>query len=127
MMVLLHMALGATAFTLFGTLSFMWMEGWSFLDAADYTTDTLSTVGYGDINVKSDSAKLFVILYAFLGVGLIANIISKMQGVIESMEVATKHHMEQLRYCEAPTDPSRGRRRCNANWRHGRRSAPRTS
>jgi voltage-gated potassium channel len=43
-------------------------EGWSFLDAAYYTTVTLATVGYGDFTPKTDLGKVGAIVLIFTGV-----------------------------------------------------------
>lgn len=49
-------------------LFFHLVEGWSFLDAAYYTTVTLATVGYGDFTPKTSLGKIGAIILIFTGV-----------------------------------------------------------
>jgi voltage-gated potassium channel Kch len=44
------------------------VEGWSFLDAAYYTTVTVATVGYGDFTPKTDLGKIGAMVLIFTGV-----------------------------------------------------------
>ena len=44
------------------------VEGWSFLDAAYYTTVTIATVGYGDFVPKTALGKIGAMLLIFSGV-----------------------------------------------------------
>ena len=44
------------------------VEGWSFLDAAYYTTVTIATVGYGDFTPKTSLGKVGAIILIFSGV-----------------------------------------------------------
>lgn len=53
---------------LIGTLGFMYIENWRFLDAVYMSFITLSTVGYEVVSPLSDAGKVFVICY--LGIGL---------------------------------------------------------
>ncbi|KAH8055823.1 ion channel [Aureococcus anophagefferens] len=45
--------------------------GWSLLDACYFVAATVSTVGYGDLRVESDAAKLFTALYCLVGVAVV--------------------------------------------------------
>ncbi len=47
---------------------FHFVEGWSFLDAAYYTTVTIATVGYGDFTPKTPLGKIGAIVLIFSGV-----------------------------------------------------------
>jgi voltage-gated potassium channel len=49
-------------------LFFHVVEGWSFLDAAYYTTVTLATVGYGDFTPESSLGKIGAMVLIFTGV-----------------------------------------------------------
>jgi hypothetical protein len=63
----------AVLFTLIvGTVFYHLVEGWRILDSAYFSVITLTTIGYGDFSPQTDLGKLFTILYAFAGVGLLA-------------------------------------------------------
>lgn len=47
---------------------FHFVEGWSFLDAAYYTTVTIATVGYGDFTPKTSLGKIGAMILIFSGV-----------------------------------------------------------
>lgn len=52
-----------------GTLGYMVIEGWGFLDAAYMTVTTMATVGFGEIHPLSQNGRLFTIGLIILGVG----------------------------------------------------------
>jgi hypothetical protein len=54
-----------------GMLAFMWLEGWSWVDALYFCVVTQATVGFGDIVPTTDAGKLFTVVYIFAGLGLI--------------------------------------------------------
>ncbi len=53
-----------------GTVVFHFVEGWSWLDAAYFSTVTIATVGFGDLHPVTSLGKIFVIVYIFMGVGI---------------------------------------------------------
>ena len=55
--------------TALGAIGFMWIEGFSFLDALYMTVITLSTVGYGEVKPLSPAGRGFTIALITLGVG----------------------------------------------------------
>ena len=48
---------------------FMWIEGYSLLDAVYMTVITLSTVGFGEVHPLSPAGRVFTIVVILLGVG----------------------------------------------------------
>lgn len=56
---------------LVGTIGYMVIEGYSFIDALWMTTITLTTVGYGLIRPLSSVGTYFTIFLAYIGMGLI--------------------------------------------------------
>jgi voltage-gated potassium channel len=54
-----------------GTIGFHQIEGFSFLDAAYASVQTVTTVGYGDVAPKTAAGKSFAIVLMLTGVGLV--------------------------------------------------------
>ena len=55
---------------LVGMIFYSQVEGWSWLDALYFSVITLSTVGYGDLSPDTAAAKIFTIVYIFLGISI---------------------------------------------------------
>lgn len=55
-----------------GTIGFMWLEGWSFVDSLYVTVITLSTIGYGDLTPEDPYGRLFTIVLAVSGLSAFA-------------------------------------------------------
>jgi len=66
-------ACGMIAFlTLIGSLVYYYNEGMSWIDAVYFCMITLATVGYGDIDQKRETTKIFDIGFILIGVPLMA-------------------------------------------------------
>jgi voltage-gated potassium channel len=82
------MALAAAI--LFGTIGFYFIEGLSLIDSLYVTIQTLTTVGYGDVPVRSGLGRLFAVVVMLLGAGGVALAVSTIvQSVVQSELVAT--------------------------------------
>lgn len=55
-----------------GTIGFMWLEGWSFIDSLYVTVITLSTIGYGDLTPEDPYGRIFTIILAISGLSAFA-------------------------------------------------------
>jgi len=62
----------------FGTVVYMWLEGWSAIDALYFSVVTLATVGFGDLAPTTDAAKLFTTGYILFGIGILAGFASEL-------------------------------------------------
>ena len=52
-----------------GTIGYMTIEGWQFVDALYMTVITISTVGFKEVNQVSAAGRIFTIFLVFSGVG----------------------------------------------------------
>jgi voltage-gated potassium channel len=57
---------------MFGTIGYMIIEKWHFLDALYMTVITITTVGFGEIRKVSEVGRIFTITLIFLGMGIVA-------------------------------------------------------
>ena len=80
-----------------GTIAYHNIEGWSLVDSFYFTSITLTTIGYGDLHPTTTAAKLFTVLFAFSGIGimlysltLIASEIFSKRPIIEPKQIMTK-------------------------------------
>ncbi len=59
----------ALCIVLFGTVGYILIESWEFLDALYMTIITISTVGFSEVHHISKAGRLFTIVLVFFGVG----------------------------------------------------------
>ena len=72
-----HQLLGITLIILaLGTISYHYLEGWSWIDALYFSIITLTTIDYGDFSPQTKAGKLFTIAYVILGIGIILGFIN---------------------------------------------------
>ncbi len=55
----------------YGTVGFMLIEGWSFLDAVYMTVTTLTTVGFREVRPLDDAGRIFAMTLILVGVGIV--------------------------------------------------------
>lgn len=60
----------------FGTVSYHYLEDWSWVDSIYFSVVTLTTVGFGDFAPQTDEGKIFTIFYIVLGIGMILGFIN---------------------------------------------------
>ncbi len=75
------------ALLFFGSLGFVWLEGWNFFDALYMTVTTLSTVGYGEVHPLSPLGKIYNMGLILAGMGVLAYIITSMARVVVEGEI----------------------------------------
>ncbi|MGD9098552.1 MAG: potassium channel protein [Desulfobacterales bacterium] len=59
----------AALITVIGTIGYMMVEGWDFMDALYMTVITISTVGYSEVRQVDAAGRIFTILIVITGVG----------------------------------------------------------
>jgi voltage-gated potassium channel len=90
---LLFVIVVAVGVLVFGTSGYMLIEGWSVLDAFFMTIITMSTIGYGEVNVLSHSGRLFTIVLIIVGVVVASYVVTTVVDLFTSQEF-----LEQIRY-----------------------------
>ena len=76
-----------------GTIFYRHVEGWSWLDAFYFCVVTLATVGYGDLTPSTPWAKVFTIVYIFIGLSFFVsfvNLLAKERKEMRLEELAVK-------------------------------------
>ena len=74
----------------FGAITFHSLEGWSILDSLYVTTQTVTTVGYGDIVPRTTYGRAFATIFMLVGVGVVLYALtSTVQSIVQSELVAT--------------------------------------
>jgi len=58
-----------------GVVFYRLAEGWSLADSLYFTVIALSTIGFGDFTPTTTFSRLFTVLYAIIGVGLIGTLL----------------------------------------------------
>jgi voltage-gated potassium channel len=74
---------------LVGTLGYVLLEGWPILDALYMTIITITTVGFGEVNVVSSSGRIFTIGIIFMGMGIMAYSLGMVAQIMVETQVRT--------------------------------------
>lgn len=74
---------------LVGTLGYVLLEGWPVLDALYMTIITITTVGFGEVNVVSSSGRIFTICIIFMGMGIMAYSLGMVAQIMVETQVRT--------------------------------------
>jgi voltage-gated potassium channel len=74
---------------IFGSLGFVWLEGWNFFDALYMTVTTLTTVGYGETHPLSHLGRLYNMVLILAGMGLLFYIVGSLARVVIEGELQT--------------------------------------
>lgn len=59
-----------------GSMTYHYLENWSWVDSIYFSVVTLTTVGFGDFAPKTDGGKIFTIFYIIIGIGIILSFIN---------------------------------------------------
>jgi hypothetical protein len=68
-------ALAVVVVIVSGIVFYSLAEGWSIADSLYFTVIALTTIGFGDLAPTTTVSRLFTVLYAVIGVGLIGTLV----------------------------------------------------
>src|SRR5436190_7571078 len=72
-----------------GTIVFHKLEGWSVLDSLYVTTQTVTTVGFGDVTPKTNVGRAFATGFMIVGVGVVLFALTQaVQSIVQSEVLA---------------------------------------
>lgn len=74
---------------LVGTIGYVLLEGWPILDALYMTIITITTVGFGEVNVVSNVGRVFTICIIFIGMGIMAYSLGVVAQIMVETQVRT--------------------------------------
>ena len=75
-----------------GTMFYWSVEDWTLIQSLYFSVVTLATVGYGDLTPTSDFARIFTIIYIFIGLGVLVLFLSSLAQQYISHKVEVAHH-----------------------------------
>jgi voltage-gated potassium channel len=82
----------------FGTTGFYLIEGWSLFDSLYVATQTVTTVGYGDVAPATRAGRLFATVFMLAGVGVVLYALTAtVHAIVQSELVATFGQRRQSR------------------------------
>ncbi|HVQ36974.1 MAG TPA: potassium channel protein [Pyrinomonadaceae bacterium] len=81
-----------------GAIGFSLIEGWSIFDSIYVATQTVTTVGYGDLTPGTRNGRIFSTVFMLAAVGVVLySLTSAVQGIVQSELVATFGDRRQSR------------------------------
>jgi voltage-gated potassium channel len=75
------------AILVFGSLGFVWLEGWNFFDALYMTVTTLATVGYREVHPLSRAGQVYNMVLILSGMGVLFYIVTSLARVVVEGEI----------------------------------------
>ena len=79
----LYITIGLMVFIISsGTIGYMLIEGYGFLDAVYMTVITIATVGFGEVNPLSDGGKIFTVFLIIISFGIFGYVVSSITRLI---------------------------------------------
>ena len=84
---LLAVLLASVVVLALGTLGYVFIEGWSVLEALYMTLTTVTTVGFGEVHPLSPAGRIFTMVVIVLGVGSAAYLLGRLAEYVIANEL----------------------------------------
>lgn len=95
-----HMKMASVAIIIWGclgTVVLCLLENWSLSEGLYFSIVTITTVGFGDFFPSSNGGQAFLIVFALIGLGMVASLINLIQGFIGDRNQAEIQAMKKAR------------------------------
>ena len=79
-----------------GSIGFMVIEKWNFLDSLYMTVITLTTVGYGETHPLDAAGKIYTIVLILTGAGVVLYVISDMVEIFLRLNLGARHMRNKI-------------------------------
>jgi voltage-gated potassium channel len=93
---ILQYTLLLVALLLFGSLGYVWIEGWNFFDALYMTVTTLTTVGYAEVHPLNQIGRVYNMLLILAGMGVLFYILGSLARLLVEGEIRSVFGRRQL-------------------------------
>ena len=80
-----------------GAAGFHLIEGWNWIDSVYVATETVTTVGYGDIPPRTTAGKIFATVFMLLGVGTVLYALTVLAQAVLQSEIIEALGLRQKR------------------------------
>ncbi len=88
--------LRVTALVCLGTIGFMVLERWNFIDSLYMTVITLTTVGYGEVHPLDNAGKLFAIVFILSGVAVALYVLTDIVQIFMSINFVRRRMKRKI-------------------------------
>lgn len=79
-----------------GTLGFMFIEGWNFLDSIYMTIIILTTIGFQEVHPLTGHGKIFTMIFSLIGFSILAGSISILSSAIIEGKVISIYRRKRM-------------------------------
>jgi voltage-gated potassium channel len=88
-----------------GTIFYMLIENWTFVDSLYFCVTTLTTVGFGNPAPTTDLGKLFTVFFVLSGVGVFLGVLNAVgQAALKDPDIGRRLRLRQRSGTDTDSD-----------------------